>query len=500
MTFTENKTTARAPNGTHEPAWKNPVNGHDYRNDPSKDNHLFDFKNPVYSKKEFAQIKQILYKLNEYGAEFGFNSDFKTNPNGKMRCTMHSGRTRKKDRRSFSTKHNDRNFDSDADHIAKDRTGQNVVWSWCGTDMSFDEGELKYYEETFGEQLKQTNINYIKARHKERCKTMDEWRREKMHAPEEQILQIGRMEQYPDVEVSLKCFNEYLAWLNDWNEQHGNPFFIMNWAMHQDEMGAPHFHLRRAWPCVDDKTGLVTTDQTKALLNAGIPLPDPVKPIGKRNNPKMVFDKMCRDKWISIARSHGLEIENTPKPKSEVGKDLAAFQYEQDLRRNEIYRLLCNLTQSNMEVMEKISEWEELAPSIENYSQWARERCQEAQHTYRDDQLDTIVNQFTAAYANSTKAVKDEYENQIKQYDEVLNGYTKQTPSGTKRVFGAAEVRQMFESASAEELQKIAGILKAQGLKDVKEWMQTNYWYREFELGREAEREMEREKGRENLR
>ena len=32
----------------------------------------------------------------------------------------------------------------------------------------------------------------------------------------------------------------------------------------------PHFHLRRAWPCKDEETGLTTTDQTKALLKAGI--------------------------------------------------------------------------------------------------------------------------------------------------------------------------------------------------------------------------------------
>lgn len=45
--------------------------------------------------------------------------------------------------------------------------------------------------------------------------------------------------------------------------------------MHQDEMGAPHFHLRRAWPCKDEETELTTTDQTKALLKAGILPPEP---------------------------------------------------------------------------------------------------------------------------------------------------------------------------------------------------------------------------------
>ena len=271
-------------------------------------------------------------------------------------------------------------------------------------------------------QLEQTNQNYIKSRHKERVVTMDEWRKKAMHAPEEQILQIGRMEKYPEVEVSLSCFEEYLTWLNKWNEEHGKPFFILNWAMHQDEMGAPHFHLRRVWPCKDEETGLTTTDQTKALLKAGVLPPEPEKKISKKNNLKMTFDKICREKWISIARSHGLEIEDTPKPRDEVGKTLEEFQKEKDLQRNRVYTLLSALTEKNIDVLEEISKWEELMPSIQIFREWTKERCRDAQDTYRDSQLDPIVDLFVAAFANSNKAIKDGYDNQIKQYDHTLNG------------------------------------------------------------------------------
>ncbi len=475
-----------------EPDWRNPVTGRNYKNDPERDNHLLDFKKPVHAKDDIRILKEIRRKLQELGGDYGFNPDYQNNPHRRMRCTMHSGRKRKKDNKSFSSRHNDRNFDSDPEHIVKDKSGQNITWSWCGTEISFDKGELKYYEEIFGEQLEQTNLNYIKSRHKERCKTMDQWRKENMHAPEEQILQIGKMEQYPDIEVSLQCFKEYLDWLNDWNDSHGNPFFILNWAMHQDEMGAPHFHLRRAWPCLDEETKLVTTDQTKALFEAGFTLPDPKKPVGKRNNPKMTFDKMCREKWIFIARSHGLEIEDAPKPKNEVGKDLAEFQREKDLQRMKIYNLLCQFTDHNIGLMEKISEWEELKPSIENFAKWSKERCLEAQHTYRNDQVDKIVNQFVAAFANSTKAIKDDYDTKIQEYDKTLNGYTKQTSGGKVRVFGVGEICEMFENATPELLAKIAGVLEEKGCKDVKEWMQTNPWYREFEKGQKLEREFKR--------
>ena len=273
-------------------------------------------------------------------------------------------------------------------------------------EISFDQGELKYYEETFGAQLEQTNQNYIKSRHKERVVTMDEWRKKTMHAPEEQLIQIGNIENCPDVETSLQCFNEYLGWLNDWNEEHGKPFFILNWAMHQDEVGAPHFHLRRAWPCKDEDTGLTTTDQTKALLKAGILPPDPEKKIRKKNNPKTTFDKICREKWIFIARSHGLEIEDTPKPRDEVGKTLEKFQKEKDLLCNRVFTVLSALTEKNIDVLEEISKWEELMPSIQNFKEWTKERCRAAQNTYRDEQLDPIVDLFVAAFANSNKAIK----------------------------------------------------------------------------------------------
>lgn len=496
MTYTNYQTNNKtAPAGGSEPAWKNPVNGRDYKNDPERDNHLFDSHKAFHSKDDASQLNYLLKKLKDMGGDYGFNPDYKTNPRGKMRCTLHSGRKNKKDKKAFSSRHNDRNFSSDPEHIVKDKTGQNVIWSWCGTDLTFDQGELKYYEKNFGAQLEQTNQNYIKSRHKERVTTMDEWRKKTMHAPEEQLIQIGNVENCPDVETSLQCFREYLDWLNDWNDEHGNPFFILNWAMHQDEMGAPHVHLRRAWPWLDEKKGLTTTDQTKALLKAGILPPEPTKKITKKNNPKMTFDKMCRERWISIARSHGLEIEDTPKPKSEVGKSLEEFQKEKDLQRNQIYTFLSALTEKNINVLEEISEWEELRPSIQNFREWTMERCKDAQGTYLDEQLEPIVDLFVSAFANSNKAIKDGYESQIKQLNHELNGFVRRTQNGTQRIFGAVEIREMFESASPELLHKIAGVISVHGCKNVKEWMQKSPWYREFELGREAERQLLRERG-----
>lgn len=101
---------------------------------------------------------------------------------------------------------------------------------------------------------------------------------------------------------------------------------------------------------------------------------------------------------------------------------------------------------------------------------------------------------FVAAFANSNKAIKDGYDSQIKQYDHTLNEYTKQTAYGKKHFFGTAEISQMFESATSELLRKIGGVVAEHGCKDVKEWVQKSPWYREFELGREAERKLQRER------
>ena len=42
-----------------------------------------------------------MHQLKELGGDYGFNPDYKTNPQGKMRCTLNSGRKRKTDKKLF---------------------------------------------------------------------------------------------------------------------------------------------------------------------------------------------------------------------------------------------------------------------------------------------------------------------------------------------------------------------------------------------------------------
>ena len=50
-------------------------------------------------------------------------------------------------------------------------------------------------------------------------------------------------------------------------------------------------------------------EQEKALEALGFDLPDPDKPLSRRNNRKITFDAACRKMLFEIAKRHGLELE-----------------------------------------------------------------------------------------------------------------------------------------------------------------------------------------------
>ncbi|MDY3768847.1 MAG: hypothetical protein SOZ83_04500 [Sphaerochaetaceae bacterium] len=84
----------------------------------------------------------------------------------------------------------------------------------------------------------------------------------------------------------------------------------------------------------------------------------------------MTFDKMCWGKWIFIPLSHGLEIEDTSKPREESGTTLEEFKKHKYEKRNDIYQKLVELANENMAALKKISEWEFLGPKIERFEKW----------------------------------------------------------------------------------------------------------------------------------
>lgn len=247
-----------------------------------------------------------------------------------MKTTYHNGRTHRNGK-TYSKKHNDRNFETQTEHIDPTRTHLNILWTWNNA-ATIEEAEEAIYE-YFREQWKETNEKYKKNRHPDRCKPFKDWCKQRIHAPEETIQQIGKMEEHTDTKTLLDCLYEYFKFMNKWNNEHGKPFKLLNFAVHFDEKGAPHCHYRKLWIYFNKDKNRYEIGQEKALQQAGINPPYPDLPISNRNNRKITFDKIMREKWQEIAISHGLEIDIKPLPENEVGKPLDQFIKEKEEKR-----------------------------------------------------------------------------------------------------------------------------------------------------------------------
>ena len=107
-----------------------------------------------------------------------------------MRVVTHRGR-KNKIGQAYKAKHNDRNFDTEkAEHINKEKKDLNIYYHCFYNEnptLTFEEAELLFYKNNFNEALEETNKKYIKNRHKERVKTMEDVYRDNKKCPEEII-------------------------------------------------------------------------------------------------------------------------------------------------------------------------------------------------------------------------------------------------------------------------------------------------------------------------
>ncbi|WP_294192517.1 hypothetical protein [uncultured Cloacibacillus sp.] len=246
-----------------------------------------------------------------------------------MRATSHNARTGKDG--TFSAKHNDRNFDlNNAEHINKEKTSQNITGEWTRTGISFEESEKKYYEEHFRAFLDCQNAKYQKNRNKRDQKTMDEYRKSKRTCPEETIYQIGRK----DDTISPDLLSNIVAKQIAWEAKTYPNVKILNYALHVDEQGAPHVHIRKIW-IAHDKAGNLRVNQNGALEEMGIERPDPDKKQNRYNNPKMTYTRDCRQHLLEVCRTYGLEIETDPLEKSKTGLSLDAYKARQEQEKLE---------------------------------------------------------------------------------------------------------------------------------------------------------------------
>lgn len=244
-----------------------------------------------------------------------------------MRMTIHNARTSKKFG-AFTPKHNDRNFNiKNAEHIDPERTGGNIYWNWTGeSDISFEDAEKLFYEQHCRTHLDAKNARYVAQRHPERVRTMDEYRSNPRTCPEETLLMIGNKNEY----VPAKTLQAICEDLRNWEENTIPGLRVLDMALHVDEQGAPHIHMRRAW-IYRDENGTEFISQGKALEGAGIPLPHPDKPQGRNNNRKQTFSQQERQALYEICRGYGLEslLEMQPRERSKSGQALTEYQAQQ---------------------------------------------------------------------------------------------------------------------------------------------------------------------------
>ena len=228
-----------------------------------------------------------------------------------MRAMTHNSRTNAAGS-VHGSKHNDRNFDvSLASNIRESESSKNIYWSWNKAE-TFEQSEIDYYKLAFTKQLEKTNQRYQANGHPERCRTIEQFMQVRQNAPEETVLQVGKIEESIDSSLLKDIFNTWFKHLQHWNEEHGSPFQILDAALHVDE-AVPHVQMRKVWQYTDSD-GDLHVGQEKALEAAGVPLPDPDKKPSRYNNRKKTFDAMTRKMWLDICAEKGLDIERDPLP------------------------------------------------------------------------------------------------------------------------------------------------------------------------------------------
>lgn len=237
----------------------------------------------------------------------------------KLRVSNHNARVGKNG--VFSPKHNDRNFNLEVEHIDENKSKNNYYWMIYDECKSFEECEKEFYKNKFLFGLETINEKHIKSRHKERIKTIDDYRTSPKTCPEETLYYIGDKSNTIDTNILQEIILKQL----EWESEEFPDVTYLNIAIHRDEEGADHIHARKVY-IAPDENGFAIVNQTKALANMGIERPDTSKPSSKFNNAKMTYTKLVREHFIELCKEYGLDIETEPKDKSKTGYSLEEYK------------------------------------------------------------------------------------------------------------------------------------------------------------------------------
>ena len=229
-----------------------------------------------------------------------------------LKLTRHNGRAGTHG--TYNPKHNDRSFNlANSEHIDPERAKGNIYWDCFHGFRSalappdpddlaatFSEVERQFYESSYSNFVKSQN----ELRHTERNRSIPDLLSSRKTCPEETIYQLGTKDDHASGEVLLAVVTEFIE---EFKARFGDHVHVLDWALHLDE-STPHIHERHVFDC-ENKYGEIAPQQEKALEALGFELPDPDKPLSRRNNRKIAFDAACRKMLFKIAKRHGLDLE-----------------------------------------------------------------------------------------------------------------------------------------------------------------------------------------------
>ena len=164
--------------------------------------------------------------------------------------------------------------------------------------------ERQFYETHYTAFVESQNERNAKIRHTERNHSIHDLLSSRKTCPEETIYQLGTLDEHASAEDLLNIVTEFIE---AFKTKFGEHVHVLDWALHLDE-STPHIHERHVFDC-ENKYGEVAPQQEKALEALGFNLPDPDKPLSRRNNRKITFDAACRKMLFEIAKRHGLDLE-----------------------------------------------------------------------------------------------------------------------------------------------------------------------------------------------
>ena len=233
-----------------------------------------------------------------------------------LKLTRHNGRAGTHG--TYNPKHNDRSFDlANSEHIDPERAKGNIYWDCFHgfrsaldpqdpNDLAatFSDVERQFYESHYSKFIERQNERNAKIRHTERNRSISDLLSSRKTCPEETIYQLGTKDDHASSEVLLAVVTEFIE---EFKARFGDHVHVLDWALHLDE-STPHIHECHVFDC-ENKYGEVAPQQEKALEALGFDLPDPAKPLSRRNNRKITFDAACRKMLFDIAKRHGLELE-----------------------------------------------------------------------------------------------------------------------------------------------------------------------------------------------